>query len=32
MKRRRPLAHILQDLAFAAILGLIGAALLLAYL
>jgi hypothetical protein len=30
--KRRTLSHILQDLAFAAILGLIGAALLLAYL
>jgi hypothetical protein len=30
--KKRPLAHILQDLAFAAILGLIGAALLLEYL
>ena len=29
---KRPLSHILQDLAFAAILGLIGAALLLTYL
>jgi hypothetical protein len=29
---KRPLAHILQDLAFAAILGLIGAALLLEWL
>lgn len=30
--KRRPLSHIIQDLAFAAILGLIGAALLLTYL
>jgi len=30
--KRRPLSHILQDLAFATILGLIGAALLLEYL
>ena len=30
--KKRPLAHILQDLAFAAILGLIGAYLLLTYL
>lgn len=30
--KRRPLSHIIQDLVFAAILGLIGAALLLAYL
>jgi len=29
---KRPLAHILQDLAFAAILGLIGAYMLLEYL
>jgi hypothetical protein len=30
--KKRPLTHIIQDLAFAAILGLIGAALLLEYL
>lgn len=30
--KRRPLSHILQDLAFAATLGLIGAYLLLTYL
>ena len=29
---KRPLSHIIQDLIFAAILGLIGAYLLLAYL
>lgn len=30
--KRRPLSHILADLAFAAVLGLIGAYFLLAYL
>jgi hypothetical protein len=30
--KKRHLSHVLQDLAFAAILGLIGAALLLEYL
>lgn len=30
--KRRPLSHVVQDLIFAAILGLIGAALLLNYL
>lgn len=30
--KRRPLSHLIQDLAFAAILGLIGAAILINYL